>query len=635
MKILILSHFDPVIGPIVFFQAPGFVNEELLKQIPELMNIYNEKHFFVHMFGGYKSANLLFDVPNEYARGGIDMLLISMIITDEDGDLNVGLSEGLLKGFVKEFQKIENAYEGLYVRSNEIQGAKEKFNEIQKLFFTFFKSFPEESVLENRRDAKIFVFGLSQAGKTTIIQKLHNIQKEAPTNTVPTTNVGISRIFVNNVSILTYDAPGQSKFMDLWTPYLENQDGLVFVLDVIHKSKYNEAREILQKIANLQKMKNLPLLILFNKVDIQKPNIKNLKKILGINELGERPIKCFKTSGYYEEGIIEAFTWLAQQLAISLKVPDRGIPHKRIDEGIIFSRWDENVGLRIIGVYPNKAFIDPEVIAIRCFSISQFIFGGEKFQQISFILPFTHLNAKAAIYFDYIDDTTIRGGKLPLSLVIFYDENIADTVIDHFTPFIFEKLAYIKYEYKDKEQIFEGLKDIFEKTSEAKVASKHEVIIKPTGEIVKKTIPKVENLEDFLKDTDTLKYFTETDEPDNIEYNESSIRGLKCEICHADIGEHSNFYHTDVIFGFLCDNCFLAFSKDDLELLMNAFNVYDGHFGKDKTSNISDTTRIQELIRELNSKKDNEDLEKLKLKLLHKGLLYGISPEQLNNKLKL
>ena len=448
MKVLTLSHFDYLKGPQIFLKVPKSFDDEILEQIPSLMNLY-DKGFFMHMVGGLKSANFIFEIPSEYMRGGHELLLISILITE--GNIDINFSQELLKRLVDEFIKMDAAYKAFYVNSKDYKGDTEKLNTLENLFYTFFESFPEENIILKQREAKIFVFGLSNAGKTTIIKSL---EKSVSRNTIPTTNVEISRILVNNLSLLTYDAPGQSKFRDLWIPHLNNINGLVFILDVCNKENFGEAKDILHKIALMSKIRKMPILILFNKIDLEFPDVESLKEELKLKELGDRPLKHFLTSGVTNENINEAFNWLALKLSESVK------SSSEIDLGIIFSRWDEETGIKVMDIFPRDAFDDPEVIAIRCFSISQFVFGGKGFKKVSFILPFTHLKAKAAIYFDYVIDENVRGGTLPFSLVVFYREEIPSAIIDSFSNIVFETLDQIKEYYLEKVRVLNDLEEL-------------------------------------------------------------------------------------------------------------------------------------------------------------------------------
>jgi PAS domain S-box-containing protein/small GTP-binding protein len=455
VKIIILSHFHPTYGPKILLKAPESLNEDDFHHLPGLMDLYNEG-FFIHTFGGYRSANYIFNIPNKGARGSIEMLLIS-IIFDIKTNINNNLSKELLEGFVREFQNIDNVFRAFYIKTKQYDDADGKLEKIKDLFFTFYDSIPEESVMYQPKDVKILVFGLSNAGKTTLINCLKN---DMTKKTIPTTYIDISRIVINNASMFTYDTPGQIKFRSLWEPYLKNQDGLVFVLDIADQEQYGAARDILHSIVRLPQMENLPLLILFNKMDLTVLDIEALNKEMELSIFKNRPLESYLTCGLTGENVKKAFQWISERLS------ERPSYSPKRDLGIIFSKWDETKGSKIVAVHPYDAFDDPEVIGIRCFSISQFIFGGKKFKRTSVILPFTHLRIKAAIYFDVLSDDTIRGGMLPVSLVIFYNEQIPRAIINQFSSFIFEEFAKIKEFYFDESRVLEKLEIIYDSIQE-------------------------------------------------------------------------------------------------------------------------------------------------------------------------
>ncbi|MFW9999748.1 MAG: PAS domain S-box protein [Candidatus Hodarchaeota archaeon] len=429
---------------------PEAIERDDIKQVPLLIYLY-ENGFFKHAFGTFKTANLIFDIPSEYSNTRKERLLISLVI-DGKSQINSTLAEKFLEGFVEEFKKIENVFKAFYVDSRIHKGDSTKLEEIRTLLNTFHTSFPEQDVIYEQKEAKILIFGLSQAGKSTIIKTR---RKSVSKTIFPTINVDISRILVNNVSLLTYDIPGKYKVKELWKPYLKNQDGLIFVLDVTDKIKFSFARELLHEIAGKPELSELPLLILYNKIDLKRPDINELEEAMGVKKLGKRPMKSFLTSGNKNVNIDEAFNWL------SLKITER-VEHytPRSEVSIIFSRWDENLGLKVEAVYPKDAFEDPELISVKSFSISQFVFGGEMFKPTSVILPFPHLNSNAAIYFDYVPNESIRGGILPLSLIIYYNERIPKNIINQFSSFILQYFDEIKKNYLNKDQVVNILKII-------------------------------------------------------------------------------------------------------------------------------------------------------------------------------
>jgi PAS domain S-box-containing protein/small GTP-binding protein len=442
MKVLILSHFNNWYGPKIFLKAPESMEDIDLESIPDLMDLY-EVGFFAHSFKELKSVNLLFEISSEYGRGNRELLLIS-ILTDKSNEINLNLSQDILERFSQELKGIKNAYKAFYLDSDVYEGSKTKYEEIKKLFFTFYEYFPKESILLKRPEAKIFIYGLSKAGKTTIVKDLQNSVNKQPT---PTTDVSISRIFINNMSVMTYDAPGQGKLKDLWKPHLKNQDALVFVVDITDKERFTEAADFLHSVANMHDMSKLPLLLLFNKIDLMEIEKEYLATKLKVDELQNPEYKIYLTSGLTGEGIEDAFNWL------SLRLRNEDKSKETIEVGLIFSKWDEDEGVQIVSTFPDNEFEDPDLLAIKCFSISQFVFGDDKFRKVSFILPFTNINANASIHFDWIPDEEIRGGQLPLALIVFFNEKIPRAIIRQINNFIFKQFDKIKQQFDDKFKI--------------------------------------------------------------------------------------------------------------------------------------------------------------------------------------
>ncbi|MFX1346069.1 MAG: ADP-ribosylation factor-like protein, partial [Promethearchaeota archaeon] len=307
---LILSYRSPYFPPSIFLQIPETIQRDDLKQVPLLIDIY-EKGFFIHTFGTFKTANLLFNVPSKYSKSGVERLLISLVV-DGKSKIKSTLVEEFLEGLVEEFKKIEDVFKAFYVDSMFDKGDPLKLEEIRKLLYVFYTSFPEEEVIFEQKEARVLIFGLSQSGKTTIIKTR---RKSVSKTTFPTINVDISKIIVNNVSMLTYDIPGKYKAKEIWKPYLKNQDGLIFVLDVTDTIRFSYARELLHEIAGKPELSDLPLLILFNKTDRKQSDLKMLEEAMGVKDLGNRPLKSYLTSGIMNKNIDEAFNWLSLKIA--------------------------------------------------------------------------------------------------------------------------------------------------------------------------------------------------------------------------------------------------------------------------------------------------------------------------------
>ncbi|MFX1512582.1 MAG: hypothetical protein ACFFCQ_08345 [Promethearchaeota archaeon] len=99
---------------------------------------------------------------------------------------------------------------------------------------------------------------------------------------------------------------------------------------------------------------------------------------------------------------------------------------------IVLAKWDEEEGPIVISYYPPKNPItnDPDDLAIQSFMSGQSIFGGEEFGKISVTIPFMAYNAKGKIFFDFIEDRTVRGGRLPFLLGIFVEDTFDESLFD-------------------------------------------------------------------------------------------------------------------------------------------------------------------------------------------------------------
>ena len=78
MIIIVLSYLKPFFRPRIVVKAPESLDRDDLKQIPTLIDLY-EDGFFKHMFGSFKTANLLFDINSAFSRTKKERLMISIV----------------------------------------------------------------------------------------------------------------------------------------------------------------------------------------------------------------------------------------------------------------------------------------------------------------------------------------------------------------------------------------------------------------------------------------------------------------------------------------------------------------------------------------------------------------------------
>ena len=109
---------------------------------------------------------------------------------------------------------------------------------------------------------------------------------------------------------------------------------------------------------------------------------------------------------------------------------------------------------------------------------------------------------------------------------------------------------------------------------------------------------------------------------------------VKCGICHMEIVDRAQIYQAGLNLGVVCSKCYKKFSVNDLEMMANMFIAYGGYFGMLREAKFS-FLRILEKILEEFHEGDAINSEQLNIKLMHKALLHGISPEKYVDRLNL
>ncbi|MFX1478034.1 MAG: hypothetical protein ACFFCI_07865 [Promethearchaeota archaeon] len=103
---------------------------------------------------------------------------------------------------------------------------------------------------------------------------------------------------------------------------------------------------------------------------------------------------------------------------------------------------------------------------------------------------------------------------------------------------------------------------------------------------------------------------------------------IKCSICRNEIRERATFYQSGITCGVICVDCYKRFSNEDLDLIANLFLAYGGYFGQYKRSQFSILKILQAIYEDLFPLYRKRGLEELNIRMLHKALLHGISPQE-------
>ncbi|XP_049611460.1 ADP-ribosylation factor-like protein 11 isoform X1 [Syngnathus scovelli] len=113
--------------------------------------------------------------------------------------------------------------------------------------------------------AKVILMGLDSAGKTTLLTQLLTGQVMS---TSPTIGFNVGSFIVDKKTSLTvWDVGGQKSMRPNWRFYLDDCKALIFVVDSSDPRRMPEAQTALKKVLSDEKFRDIPLMVLANKMD--------------------------------------------------------------------------------------------------------------------------------------------------------------------------------------------------------------------------------------------------------------------------------------------------------------------------------------------------------------------------------
>merc|ERR1711937_286607 len=194
-------------------------------------------------------------------------------------------------------------------------------------FFLFVTSFVHKEVQETmgltftklfaklgyKKEMRILMVGLDNAGKTTVLYKL---KLGEVVNTIPTIGFNVETVEYKNISFNVWDVGGQTKIRPLWRHYFQNTQGLIFVVDSNDRERIHETREELHKMLNEDDLRDAVLLVFANKQDLpQAMNAAEITDKLGLHALKQRHWYIQAAIARTGEGLYEGLDWLQANIA--------------------------------------------------------------------------------------------------------------------------------------------------------------------------------------------------------------------------------------------------------------------------------------------------------------------------------
>ena len=159
-----------------------------------------------------------------------------------------------------------------------------------------------------KKGARIFIFGLEGAGKTSI---LYWFEYGKIVKTIPTIGFNVETFNYKGLDLYNLDGIGQDKKRALWRQYHQNTDGIIFVVDSNDPDTIGYAAEELEMLLAEPELEKCPVLIMANKQDFKgalSPEI--IEDKMGMKRYEGRTYHVEGTSVVTGKGLKEALKWL-------------------------------------------------------------------------------------------------------------------------------------------------------------------------------------------------------------------------------------------------------------------------------------------------------------------------------------
>ena len=162
-----------------------------------------------------------------------------------------------------------------------------------------------------RKEMRILILGLENAGKTTFLYKLifKKQIESVPSNAYLAIGFNIESFTFQNLSLQIWDLGGQKSVRDSWHSYYPNTQGMIYIIDSSDRARLDLTKQELHTLLQHEELKNVPILILANKQDL--PDALSASSISSFLDLHSfnNPVQVFPYS-HTQDSSESSLIWL-------------------------------------------------------------------------------------------------------------------------------------------------------------------------------------------------------------------------------------------------------------------------------------------------------------------------------------
>jgi len=160
--------------------------------------------------------------------------------------------------------------------------------------------------------SKIVIIGLNNAGKTTVLYRLHLGQV---IQTQPTIGSNVEEVRHDNITFQAWDLGGQESLRANWATYFEDTDAIVFVVDSNDVDNLVLAKMELFNTVLAEDLRCACLLVLANKQDIQGCRTPgDIASDLSLHTIRTHEWHIQSCCALTGEGLQEGLSWVAARV---------------------------------------------------------------------------------------------------------------------------------------------------------------------------------------------------------------------------------------------------------------------------------------------------------------------------------
>ncbi|MFX0106244.1 MAG: EFR1 family ferrodoxin [Candidatus Hodarchaeota archaeon] len=223
--IVILSYFHTRIGPSIFYSFPKTkLDEEIAERIYEVMNQPKKEEFLTQTFEGLKLLNYYFQIRSEWARGKKEMLMLSIMTTQQISTEIEETISNLCKKFSKKMQSNEQIFTGFHIK--EIKNHNESDKELIRKNETIINNSVRDLYWEILEDTK----KISEEEKITLLLDdryiFESLEKMSDELKKVSKEIKLSEDFLRPNSVIRNSILNLNKIIeDLYEGYIEKMTG--------------------------------------------------------------------------------------------------------------------------------------------------------------------------------------------------------------------------------------------------------------------------------------------------------------------------------------------------------------------------------------------------------------------------